>query len=378
MERDINQYTVLSKEAYVHATFPTLTPEKAAEWVDTSLYFRTLSEKLLKYYPGTAEEMKQLLRRELSKLHPAEKEKESIRKNVNNWFAARKGMDDRTISRNYSVEICFILGLSLDQADEFLRAVNGEGIHYRNREEFVLAYSLNHGHSYDQYQQLRQKMEAGAAEGTGEAAQENFTRTSSMAVRSLQTEEELRRYIQEHGNDFGEFHNTSYAYLMDMMEVLRDGGSELSVSEMVTQNLYRRFVGKSKGLSDIAKSIRSGWPEETYLSKMKNRELEVSRKTLILLYLACGGETFQEEAWDEDELDAFVLRDDAEGDADADFEGIRGQIDAMLTECGFQPLDPRMPFDWMVLFCMATGDLFDLDKRFTAFLSVLFGNEVKE
>ena len=59
---------------------------------------------------------------------------------------------------------------------------------------------------------------------------------------------------------------------------------------------------------------------------------------------------------------------------DADFDAIRIQLDAMLTDCGYAPLNPRQPFDWMVLFGIATGDLFDLDERFETLLGELFGN----
>ena len=69
---------------------------------------------------------------------------------------------------------------------------------------------------------------------------------------------------------------------------------------------------------------------------------------------------------------AEELEDEA---GDADFETLYTQINALLVDCGFAPLDPRQPFDWMVLFGMATGDLFDLDSRFEAVLGSLFGND---
>lgn len=377
----MEQYTVLSKKAYEFATFPTLTAQEAARWVESEGSFRTLPEKLLSFCPGAMEEMKAQIRTGLCRNHPSGKEQESIRKNVNNWFTRKEGMDDRTISRNYAIEICFILKLSLDRADQFLRAVNGEGIHYRNLGEFILGYALKQQMTYEEYLDLRRELEA-LAEALPKESQgeENYTRSSELALKELGTEEALGEYIREHAGDFSSSHNTSYAYFMDMLDALQNGGTNASVEELVTQNLYRRFLKKSRGLTPIAKSIRSGWPDESYISKMKNRELAVTRKVLILLYLASGGEVIREYSWDENSLDAFLLSDDAleDGMDNEDFEGLKNQIDAMLVECGFAALDPRAPFDWMVLFAIATGDLFDLDDRFSEFLTALFGNEMKE
>ncbi len=371
---------MLSQKAYEFATFPTLTPQAAAEWARNNDFFRTLPEKLIRFYPGTPEEMRTLIRDGLYANHPAEKERESIRKNVSNWFSKKSGIDERTISRNYAIEICFILNLSLKSADDFLRAATGEGLHYRNLGEFILAFALRHRMGFEQYAALREELERLTEilpKSTSDVPK--YTRASELAVQELQTVTQLRAYVREHSGDFSSIHNTSYDYFMEMLEVLQHGGTHASVEELVTQNLYRRFVQKSRGLSPIAKSIRSGWPDETYISRMKKREFAVTRKVLILLYLASGGEVSREDIWEEDALDAFTLLDDSldDGVNEADFEGLRNQIDAMLIECGFVPLDPRAPFDWMVLFGIATGDLFELDDRFEAFLTALFGNEMK-
>ncbi len=373
----MEKYTSLSQEAYERAIFSSLTPQEAAQWITGASCFRTLPEKLLKFYPGTEEQLKTVLRTGFYELHPLQKERESLRKNLSSWFLEVKGIDNRTISREYALEMCFLLRLTLKQSNEFLRSVNGEGLHYRNLREFAAAFALNHGLTCIQYIKLleRLKIDEIEREQTG-AVSENYTRANERVVKELNSEEELQVYILEHKQDFSDFHNTSYAYFMEMLEVLKHGGTDASVGELVEENLYRRFVRKNQKLSSIAKSIRAGWPDETHISKMKNREQGVNRKVLILLYLASGGEVSKTEELEEN-LDAFLLSNDSLDDAqeDADFEGLQAQIDAMLVECGFAPLDPRLPFDWMVLFCMATGDLFDLDERFGTFLETLFGNE---
>lgn len=44
----------------------------------------------------------------------------------------------------------------------------------------------------------------------------------------------------------------------------------------------------------------------------------------------------------------------------------------MLSSNGFQQLDPRSPFDWMILFCIAVGDLWESDDRLQKILTSIF------
>ena len=47
----------------------------------------------------------------------------------------------------------------------------------------------------------------------------------------------------------------------------------------------------------------------------------------------------------------------------------------MLNSCGFLKLDPRSPFDWMILFCISTGDLWESDARLRTMLTEMFPEE---
>lgn len=44
----------------------------------------------------------------------------------------------------------------------------------------------------------------------------------------------------------------------------------------------------------------------------------------------------------------------------------------MLSSSGFQQLDPRSPFDRMILFCIAAGDLWESDDRLQKILTSIF------
>lgn len=380
----MQNYTELSQKAYDLAIAPGMSSRQAAEWLMNAASFQTLPEKLFKFYPGTPDDLQRLLRDELYRSHPDANERDSIRKNVRNWFTVAKGIDDRTISRPYALEICFILRLTLERADQLMKAVAGMGIHYRSPIEFVAAYALDNGLTYSQYVELLGQLSTeGLLELSDGAVSESFTPVVAAAVRMLHSVPELKRYLRENRGDFSAAHNTAHAFLTDMLDVLQNEGTDATVGELIERNLYRRFVARHSQLSALEKSIRNGWPDESQISRMRTREIPVGRKTLILLYLASGGGLSVKAPQTDAACDGDTAYDDFDyddyGDADisagdADFDAIRIQLDAMLTDCGYAPLNPRQPFDWMVLFGIATGDLFDLDERFETLLGELFGN----
>lgn len=366
-------YTSLTRAKFERATRAELTAEQAVEWLLSARDFRTLPEKLLKFFPGTADEMKKALRDGFFAAHADPKERESLRKSISNWFAPAKGIDDRVISRQYAFEICFILKLSEQRADELIRLVAGEGIRYRSLNEFVLAFALLNGLSLERANELANRAaELYGAPEQNSAAPEGYTSENRDAARELTSEAELWEYIESNQRMFSAYRNTAYEYFTDMLSVMLEEGEDASVEAIVERNLYRRFVEKRAGLSALQKSIFSGWPEETQLSKMKSRALPVSRKVLILLFLASGGGLSTQAPEDFDAY--FESEADFDDSGDADFTAMFIQLNAMLIECGFAPIDPRAPFDWMTLFCMATGDVFNFDERFEGVLSRLAGN----
>ncbi len=74
---------------------------------------------------------------------------------------------------------------------------------------------------------------------------------------------------------------------------------------------------------------------------MKNRTVDVNRKTLVLLYLVAEG--FSEK--DIDFYDEGLTEEEMFGEH-------YDRINIMLDECGFSPLDPRNVFDWVVMYAI--------------------------
>ena len=115
---------------------------------------------------------------------------------------------------------------------------------------------------------------------------------------------------------------------------------------------------------------------------MKSRKADVTRKTLILLFLATysGEDTFaatMQEGYDVysgDYSEDFPFPEDEELTREDVFLDTKDRIDFMLSLCGFAALDPRSSFDWLILYCMCAEDLLDMDDRMRNMFLQMFGD----
>jgi len=150
---------------------------------------------------------------------------------------------------------------------------------------------------------------------------------------------------------------------------------EISDEKMLEDYLYRKLipVGNQEEVDPVRetlqRTIRQNWPDGASLSRMRKRQIDIPRKALILLFLATDG---NDSEFENLEYEDFEEADYAAEDA---FLDIYTRLNLMLTSCGFLKLDPRSAFDWMVLFCISTGDLWESDERIQAMLLEMFPKE---
>ena len=144
----------------------------------------------------------------------------------------------------------------------------------------------------------------------------------------------------------------------------------MSAIDILETYLYRSSVptrtARANRASDpflaIRNCIQQSWPDDVTLSLMKNRRIEVTRKVLILLFLATDGSNSDyAEADGEDHLS----KEDT-------FLDVHTRLNLMLYSCGFLKLDPRNAFDWVILYCISSGDLWESDSRLRAMLLEMF------
>lgn len=189
--------------------------------------------------------------------------------------------------------------------------------------------------------------------------------------------EELEDFLRQFQGQLGSFHNTAYALLREYLNLLcaaeindlLDPDEKMSVREVTATYLHEALISRFKKavtetaekpvLSALQRDIQQNWPDEITLSRMLHRKTDVSRKALILLFLATDGA--QGDALDDDPLEE-----------DEDFEGRYARLNAMLCDCGFAPMDSRSPFDWMVIYCMCIEEAMFIDAEIEAFLNAIF------
>ena len=202
------------------------------------------------------------------------------------------------------------------------------------------------------------------------------------------SKEQLRLFFVEHSADLGVIHESAYEKFWKLLLTLQEpddviisddkSGNHVYSMDTIMQKYLRMHVPvgrKNSGYGYLQKTIKKNWPDTTELQKMKNRQIDVSRKALLLLFLITedflssedlqyGDFAEQDAAWylPEDEL---TPRDQLEIQL--------SKLNLFLETYGMNQLDPGNPFDCLVLYALAAdyGTGFLSDKCNYA-LEVLF------
>ena len=330
--------------------------------------------------------------------------KDSIDKNVRNWLAD----DTQVISKRYAIQLAYALHMPVDNADVWLTRLSGEAFHWRNPEDIVWIFGLINGLDYAEANAMQERLrKKGLLDVPDEESVNTMTALVRQEVAQLRTEEELESFLSTAKEKLGRMHNTAYRMFSEFMHLLQSPGDyspasmtreeiekkkkggkdtldeaipedqDMSVRDVIVEYMYNEYIprakrrGKKQGEFDqsvksaIQRSIQKNWPDETTLSKMKQREIDVTRKVLILLFLATDGE--ESEYAEQEEIDA-----------DEAFESMETRLNLMLVDCGFAQLDSRTPFDWMVLYCMYADESIFLEDYMRSFLENLFQGSAEE
>ena len=383
--------TELSRAMYDEATSDFLTVQDAVEYLEKEGRMRTLREKLEKFAYGR--DLQTVLTEGLMKNHP-DLSKDSARKRVRGWLTS----DSRSLEKPDAIEVCFILGLSLEEADQLVASIAEEGLHWRSPDEIVYIFALKQGMAYPEARALHEEMGALLKGAREERApqEDSFTPIIRREVYALRSKEELADYLRQAAPRLGRCHNTAYQLFTEMMEMLKNpqldeamaqaevmDAEKLTIRDILREYFYENNVLYAKELvreskkknsrlgesgkrifTAIEKSISDSWPDEATLSKMKSRKTDVTRKVLILLFLATdAGPDFDEEE---------------EPTRDEVFQDLYQRLNDMLNLCGFSGLDPRAPFDWLILYCICVPDMFDVDARMRAMFKTMFGERMEQ
>lgn len=335
-----------------------LTPREAVAFLRSGMQLRTFRD-ILKQVCGS-----DALEKNLSYglwTQDRSQNADSVCRKVRNWM---KGKNLPT-EREDVFRICFALGLDTQRSDRMLTLLTEQGIHYRNIREVVYAYCLRYRLGYDYAQKLVAQLLDKPVSG------ETYTPVTHMIRQEfehIQAEEDLFSFVLRHRDQLGSNHNTAYSYFCRMLKLLTGeelGGEGQYSMEYVADTYLRMNVPedrKSSRYTEIQKMVKKYWPGKRSIKAMKSRSEDVTRKTLLLMYLVTGG------IWDGeyDELDESYI-------SPREFlETHCLRMNAMLKDCGMGSIDPRNVFDYLVLFCLRPEDETFMSDRMAALADEIF------
>lgn len=356
-----NVLTEISARQFDFVTQENLNPREAVAFLRSGMQLRTFRD-VLRRICGTEEVEKQLVQGLLEQ--DPEQQPDSVRRKVRNWMNGKS----LPTEREDVFRICFALKLNIDASEKMLILLTEQGIHYRNIREMVYAYCLRYNLSYRYAciltQQLKKDKEA------DNTPRDPVTQMLRMEFQQVKAEEDLFSFIMRHRNQLGSTHNTAYGYFCKMLTLLTgeglEGESHYSM-EYVAENYLRLNVPSEKATgryTDIQKMVKRYWPGPRSIKAMKSRSEDVTRKTLLLLYLVTGG------VWDAeyDELDEVYIQPREY------MEEHCRRMNEMLIQCGMGTIDPRNVFDYLVLFCLRPEDDQFMSDRMASLAAEIFQN----
>ena len=329
-----NDLSDLSQKEFDHISDTDMESADVVEYFYNGLKVRKFADVLQKFAAGkTMEEIKELLEDKLYEFSP-ESERDSVRRKIRNWFSddPMEPDDKKTL-----VQICFALGLNEDKTRRFMKFTQESGFHMRDPQDAAFLYCLRKGKNYREAEIFAGKfpMPSMNADKNGKTI---HTEIIAKAFENVSGDEEFKQFYNENLENFGRLHNTAHNRLQDMIEQLKKDG--YSLEEIVNDRLRGevRLDKKTSGYDAIQKSVRAFWPNLTEMKNMLNRKKSVTRKVLLLLYV---------------KMDGVVQFSDNENDRPCEkwMEHVT-RVNLMLDRCGLAYLDPRNPFDWLVLYSL--------------------------
>ncbi len=356
--------TSISSKQWQFVTQENLSAKEAVQFLYSGMQTRTFRDNIKDVFGDRDAEP--ILTRKLYEYAQLQSSKpiqmESIHRKVRNWLNGSNYPTDRETV----FQICFALELGEAQSDRLLTRLTEQGIHYRNRREMVYAYCLKHRLDYPTARNMAVILYKNHATGADSA--EPMTQIMKFEFRSVQAEEDLISFMLRHQDHIGVTHNTAYAYFRRMLVLLTgeamDGENCYSM-EYIADTYLRLGVPldkKTGNLTDIQKLVKKYWPGTRSIKAMNARSEDVTRKTLLLMYIVTGG------IWDKvyDESDESYIQP-------KEFLEIHcKRMNRMLTECGMSRIDPRNVFDYLVLYCLRPEDELFMSDRMETLAAEIF------
>lgn len=427
------EYTYISSNNLTGIKSQALSPEELINFMENGFICRTFKDTITQFYieyenkKQEKGEVKRFLSARLSDMTKISYD--NMSRNVRNWM---NGIN--IPQREQLFQMCFALELDESRASQLLASISDTGIHYRNPEELVYAFGLRQKMSYGETVQLKNEIMEKYYQNKKDALSSEKNREAKVYTRQIQrkfldevhTVEDLKQFFEENSGVFGKIHEAAYDEFMRMLKLLQNPETDFeaywmqylkentgyseeerqkeverikqdlkkkSVEEIIEEylrmyvpkNTSRKKTGEGKrNYTYLQRVIKKNWPSESIISKMKTKEMDVSRKVLLLLFLLTEEFEVSDLINREQEDDIFSDLDEGDEylsdlgemeDANDRMERRIVQLNLFLEAYGMNQLDPGSAFDCFVLYALKSsydGDEDNMGERFKSVLKLLF------
>lgn len=427
------EYTYISSNNLTGIKSQALSPEELINFMENGFICRTFKDTITQFYieyenkKQEKGEVKRFLSARLSDMTKISYD--NMSRNVRNWM---NGIN--IPQREQLFQMCFALELDESRASQLLASISDTGIHYRNPEELVYAFGLRQKMSYGETVKLKNEIMEKYYQNKKDALSSEKNREAKVYTRQIQrkfldevhTVEDLKQFFEENSGVFGKIHEAAYDEFMRMLKLLQNPETDFeaywmqylkentgyseeerqkeverikqdlkkkSVEEIIEEylrmyvpkNTSRKKTGEGKrNYTYLQRVIKKNWPSESIISKMKTKEMDVSRKVLLLLFLLTEEFEVSDLINREQEDDIFSDLDEGDEylsdlgemeDANDRMERRIVQLNLFLEAYGMNQLDPGSAFDCFVLYALKAsydGDEDNMGERFKSVLKLLF------
>lgn len=306
-----------------------------------------------------------------------------------------------TISRASAIKVAYVMQMTVEQADQFLKRCWHDGFYMRDIKDVIYVFGLEYGAGdtwrYRDMVALRDKLikefehldqDNPDPEFEPKSQDQRATQVlEGLYHETVETPEDLRAFIIKNQALFGNFRRKAYEKFMELYNQIKTIKKEDLEKEFEMDHIVDNTVEKKnykvttaglcsaigKGIPELRQEgaaftalirsiIAENVPARAAMSEIRNKYKRdgrittvVDRKLLILIWLASEGsmETL-------DSREGGFKTDNPSNDAEEHIQ----ELNRMLRVHAMGELDPRHPFDWIIMNSMYYAYLEDDDIEY--------------
>lgn len=363
--------------------------------------------------PFTCEDKKSVVK-ELNRRYRLMGIDEGVPKSVKNWL---EGTPVNPAYRENLYNLCITLEMSIEQVRIFfLKNFMTIPFNFKDRIDAIYFYGISHGLSYLEISELLNEFEN---EEDGESDFFESTKQIGNYIAEIDDLKVFREYLKHNSYSKKKQYETATKSIAELAEInaiyaqiertLKIGltrekenkkGELLSESTILKDDntvnykallfvMYgydnqERYANKKTSIAKceyLPKAFRENFPNDKEFSRIVKREAspDVYRKVLVIMKFYnffCSGMLTYMYGTDrpkENQTPIKTWEDYRERDMDeieADLDDFYYETGLLLSQCGFEQMYARNPFDWLMLYCAKSTDPMDtfrelLISRFT-------------